>query len=341
MPATAAHYLAAAMRVLGRLDDLRRSGRPRHGHSFCDQGQAWTPAKNAAWLADGVRLAEPFLQLSPAAAGTVLAAELAALAGAGYAAIGPLWLPRRWTCDAVSYRRGIRLCVEHVSTMPRGPVAGYVDKALAELEPMLAMWPHVLLAPTTAPLSRDDMVLSRALPVHALGLVDAPAWADGRWCSPAEFFCHDLDHARFKVREDLLCRGRFVPDPYVAGDTFEAATGRHRVVMAAALPKVDGALWRAAPRRRTLLRAWWSALAALPQPFAEAVRWLLFELLHEKSLPVEPRVLRHELSTAVHVDKFRRKVAAGFYAAVTPPAAVMAHLDAARAWLVGRCGGRS
>ena len=63
-------------------------------------------------------------------------------------------------------------------------------------------------------------------PVTAYSELTQTEWADGRPCSPAEFFFHDVDHARFKLREDLAARGVTIPDAYVNGTTLDPATGR-------------------------------------------------------------------------------------------------------------------
>ena len=117
---------------------------------------------------------------------------------------------RRWGSDGASYHDLVRLCASYVmeleAIVPVGePV--YVPKVRDELEPLLALWPHVLALPTIDHLSSRELLRLRAFPVHPLGITDKAVWADGRHVSPAEFFFHDLDHARYKVREDLLAMG--------------------------------------------------------------------------------------------------------------------------------------
>ena len=325
------------VRVIGRLDDLACREPAAREQQLADVLTRWSLAANHEWLVEGVRLGEPFLQVSTAAAGSVLAWEIEQLQALGCVAVGPFWVPAPWFRDAARYRRIVRLVAEHVLALPASGEALYVPKARDELEPLLDLWPHVLLLPTTAPLSREALLLARAWPVHPLGVVDRPTWGDGRWCSPAEFFCHDLDHARFKVREDLLARGVVIPDAYQDGSTFDAGRGVHRTIVPAAKPFVDATGWATAAARSASLRTWLAQLAAEPQrELGDAAHWLLFELLHEKSLPIDAIVLDRALATSSHVDKLRRKTAAGFYGTVGPAPQVLASLDAARD-LLRRC----
>lgn len=322
------------VRVIGRLADLARRETDAAEQQLADVLARWSLAANHEWLAEGVRVGEPFLQVSHAPRGSVLAWEIDRLQALGYVGVGPFWVPSLWFRDADRYRRIVRLVADHLLTLPADGPAEYVPKARAELEPLLELWPHVLLLPTSESLSLETLILSRAWPVHPLGVVDHATWGDGRRCSPAEFFFHDVDHARFKVREDLLARGRPVPDAYVDGTTLDPATGAHRVIVPALKPHMDADGWRRAPERARRIRHWLAAAAGEPsRPLALAIRWLLFELLHEKSLPAEPSVLLAALATPAHVDKLRRKLAAGFFGPATPPPAVSDQLDHGRIWL--------
>jgi hypothetical protein len=324
------------VRVIGRLPDLERRGRRPGERRFFDEHAHWSFAGNGAWLAAGVAAREPFLQVSTSAPGSVLAWELAELRRMGCERVGPVWAPRDWFADRACYRQVVRLVAAHLLAQPCDGEPVWVPKARAELEPLLAMWPHVVLLPTARSFAIDELIEWRAWPLHPLGVVAAPTRADGRVASPAEFFFHDVDHARFKVREDLLARGITIDDPYRDGSTFDRERGAHRCVMHAAAPHVDGDAWRRAPARAALVQAWLAAIvtqAASDGPVGEAALWLLFELVHEKSLPIEPRVLAAALATTTHVDKLRRKCDAGFYAAHGPAPAVVAALERARAWL--------
>lgn len=325
-------------RVIGRLRDLEHRP-PRAGERrLADDCARWSFAHNGAWLADGVHAGEPFLQVSTAAPGCVLAWEIARLRQLGCVRVGPFWVPRPWLHDRLGYTRLVRLVAEHLLSLPASGAPEFVPKALAELEPLLAMWPFVLLLPVSAPLSIEQLIAARAWPVHALGVMPRPAHADGRLCSPAEFFCHDVDHARFKVREDLLARGITIADPYEAGTTFDAAAGAHRSVMPAARPHVDAHGWRHAARRARVAAGWIAAIAAEPdRALGEAARWLLFELVHEKSLPIDGAVLGAALATDAHARKLRAKCVAGFHAANGPSPAAVARLCDARAWLRSLC----
>lgn len=320
--------------VIGRLDDLeRREARPGEqqlGHVLA----RWSFDGNADWLGDGARRNEPFLQVSLAAPGSVLQWELERLQALGYLAVGPWWVPAAWFRDAASYRRVLTRIADHVLALPRTGEAIYVPKARAEFELLLALWPHVLALPTATALSIDELILGRAWPVHPLGVVAGTAWADGRVCDPAEFFCHDLDHARFKIREDLLARGVPIVDPYQHGSTFDQERGAHRTVLDLAAAFVDGDGWRRGAQRQARARAWLAAIAAEPRrSLADAARWLLFEMVHEKSLPLEPSVLGPALASRVHTDKLLAKSAHGFFGRHAPSPAALASLEAARVWL--------
>jgi len=322
-------------RVIGRLDDLARRQRRQQEQQLADELVRWSLDGNHAWLREGVQQQEPFLQISPAAANTVLAWELEQLHREGYVAIGPLWLPRAWLADGERYRRGMQLVAEHVLAATAGSGPEYVPKVAGELAAMLAMWPHVLLLPTSRSLSPDDLLRLRAWPLHPLGVVPRPTRADGAVRSPAEYFAHDVDHARYKVREDLLVRGRVVPDPYVDGSTFDDGRGVHRAVMVAAVPLVDAEGWRAAAQRAARIDEWLLAIGAeRDRALAAAAQWLLFELLHEKSLPPEASVLVPALVGDAHVAKLAQKAARGFHGPHGPDAAALAALPSARTWLL-------
>lgn len=321
-------------RVIGRLPDLQRRARRADEQRLADLLRHWSLDQNHAWVHDGVQRQEPFLQISAAPPGSVLAWELAQLHREGYVAIGPFWVPRRWLTDGDGYRRIVRLVAAHVGERTDGSEPHYVPKVAGELDALLAMWPYVLLLPTSRRLSCDELLRGRAWPVHALGVVARPSFGDGAVRSPAEFFAHDLDHARYKVREDLAVLGHAVPDPYVDGGTFDPVLGRHRAVMASVVPRVTADGWQRAASRALHLDDWCAAIDGEPdRALAEAARWLLFELLHEKSLPVEPAVLVPALASGAHTDKLRQKGASRFFGAAGPSPHAIASLDAAAAWL--------
>lgn len=324
-------------RVIGRLDDLdhhRQRRRPGE-QSLGDVLARWSLDGNREWLIEGVQREEPFLQISHAPAGSVLEWEIRQLQAEGYLGVGPLWVPARWLRDPVAYRRTVRLVANHVLQHPGPGAPVYVPKAHAELEPLLAMWPYVLVLPTSEALTPDDLIAARAWPVHPLGVVTHPTAADGQLLGPAEFFCHDLDHARFKVREDLRARGIEIPDAYREGSTLDAAAGVHRTLLPGALPHVDGSLWRASEERATRVAAWRDAIGRETDPaLRDAARWLLFELVHEKSLPIEPGMLAGALRTDGPVCRLQRKCERGFYGDDGPSRGSVARLPSAREWLL-------
>ena len=243
-----------------------------------------------------------------------------------------------WLSDGASYHDLIRLCGSYVMELEAivpacEPV--YVPKARDELEPLLALWPHVLALPTTKNLSTRELIRLRAFPVHPLGVTNRTMWADGRQCSPAEFFFHDLDHARFKVREDLLAMGLELRDAYQDGTTFDPVTKRHRSILPEAFGKVGSSLWSMAESRLSLIESMFNRIDALPdRSLANAAEWLLFQILHEKSFPVDVATLQRELATSRHVELLRTKVDNGFYDKNRPSSEVMSQLNTASDWLM-------
>ena len=252
---------------------------------------------------------------------------------------GPLRMEaERWLEAGASYHALVRLAARAVTKLGCDEAAGdavYVPKAAGELEPMLRLWPAVLVVPTFIALRPLDLLMLRAFPVHPLGLVSEPTWADGRLCCPAEYFFHDLDHARFKIREDLLVQGIEVPDAYQDGSTLDACTGQHRLILPAAEGKIGSTLWERVEPRLELARRLFAFAASLGPPRSAAAKLLLFEVLVEKSHSLEVAVLARELASETHVNKIRRKQASGFYGDHAPRAETMSALDEARLLLKG------
>ena len=245
---------------------------------------------------------------------------------------------QRWGTDGALYHDLVRLCASYVIELEAIVPASeplYVPKVRDELEPLLALWPHVLALPTINHLSARDLLRLRAFPVHPLGVSNEAVWADGRQVSPAEFFFHDVDHARYKVREDLLAMGIELTDAYQKGTTFEPVTGRHRSILPEAFGKVSPALWSAAASRYSLVESLFNRMDALAnRSLANAAEWLLFQILHEKSFPLHVPTLRRELATPRHIQLLQTKVDNGFYDKNTPSSDTMAQLNAARDWLL-------
>lgn len=201
------------------------------------------------------------------------------------------------------------------------------EKTAAEWAPFQALQPFIQALHCRGPASRRFLILLRALPVHLLGIVDEPAWADGDLRSPAEFFYHDLDHARYKIREDLLALGFDCPD-------VSPATPVILPFALDAIRQVGPVLWQLAPERLRLARKLFTTLDDAPdRQLAQAAEWLLFEIVHEKSFPLDRTILRRELQRPEHIAKLRKKLAAGFYEEASP--LVFARLPEAREWLLG------
>jgi len=245
---------------------------------------------------------------------------------------------QRWCTDGASYHDLVRLCASYVMGLEaivpaREPL--YVPKVRDELEPLLALWPHVLALPTIKPVLARDLLRLRAFPVHPLGVTAEAIWADGRQASPAEFFFHDVDHARYKVREDLLAMGIHLPDAYEDGTTFDPVTGRHRLILPEAFGKVGPFLWSRAATRYSLMESLFNRMDALAnRSLANAAEWLLFQILHEKSFPLHVPTMRREFATPRHIQLFQTKVDNSFYEKNTPSSDTMVQLNAARDWLL-------
>ncbi|MGJ5819045.1 hypothetical protein [Paludibaculum fermentans] len=203
----------------------------------------------------------------------------------------------------------------------------FQEKTAAEWAPFQALQPLIGALHCRGPASRRFLILLRALPVHLFGIVDQPAWADGDTRSPAEFFFHDLDHARYKIREDLLALGYDCPD-------VSPATPAILPYALDAIRQAGPVLWQLAPERLSLARTLFTTLDDSPdRQLAHAGEWLLFEILHEKSFPLDRTILRRELQRPEHIAKLRKKLAAGFYEEASP--LVFARLPEAREWLLG------
>ncbi len=337
-----------AVHVIGRQQDLARR-EPRDGECrLRDVVERWSLAANAAWIDAGVMRRATFLQVSPPIAGSVLAFELRRLCAHGYVAIGPFHVPGDWDRDFASYCDVVRRVAAHVTSESAALAHGeravappeFAPKAAAELEPLLGLWPHVVAVPTSRALSIDTLLRLRGTTIHPLGVVARPTFADGRLRSPAEFFFHDVDHARFKLREDLATTGDTIPDPYRDGTTFDAARGAHRAVLSSVGRESIAAVARRAPARRTWvarLRASVAEVRRRDPPLGDAMRWLLFEILHEKSHAATRAVLTRELSVDAHVTKLAGKCARAFHGAQTPAQNVVERLDDARRRLLRIC----
>lgn len=221
----------------------------------------------------------------------------------------------------------------------------YQPKVAAELAPLVQLYPDVIAFPTFAPLSPKFFVQTRVAPVHPLGMRTTPLFSDGALLSPLEYFLHDVDHARFMVREELLSRGVALPDAYqlppdgggAPTTLIDAATDRHRTILDGAAAAVNAAALddqAILGRRSDCARRLAAAATSLPRADADAVELLLFEMLHEKGLPFDRCVLRLEAASARHVDKLRHKLASGFYGDALPEAGRGESLPAARQWLL-------
>ena len=254
-----------------------------------------------------------------------------------------------WNRVILATLEKIEKCESAVRARLPGPIRTFEPKTRHELGAFLDLSPYISGFPLRAPASGRLLLGLRALPVHVLGVTREPAFADGQRCSPVEYFFHDLDHARFKIREDLLALGLDCPDAYqsVAGgspSTVDPATGTHRSILGAvreAVAEAGARMWQLAPRRLALARRLADALEALQtrdRTLGDAAELLLLEMVHEKSLPMDSGILLRELRWDEHVGKLRRKSSAGFYGVGGPGSDTVVRLDEARAWLAEQVG---
>jgi hypothetical protein len=248
-----------------------------------------------------------------------------------------------WLTGGTGYHDLVRLCARAAVSLDASSFEPrFRSKVGDELEPMLSLWPHVLVLPTMTRLSRSDLIRLRAFPVHPLGLVAESTFADGGLLSPSEYFFHDLDHARFKVREDLLLRGLAVPDAYRDGSTIDARTGRHRAILPDAARLVTALSHADVSTSQTRARGLLSRVRTSREVVtAQAAELLLFEMVHEKSLPLDTSVIARASRNDAHLAKLWRKRADGFFGAAGPELEIdleiMDALPAARAALAELC----
>jgi hypothetical protein len=234
------------------------------------------------------------------------------------------------------------LADEHARVRWPGLPVVFQPKVAAELEPLLALFPDVIAFPTFAPLDADFFVATRVVPVHPLGLVAAPLYSDGAVMSPLEYFLHDVDHARFMLREDLLSRGVALADAYQGTPPttlVDARLNLHRTILDGAAPAVvaAGLAGRERLDERSRYAARFIDAADLPSgTHARALSLLLFEILHEKGFPFDGAVLRREVAGDRHVGKLGDKLRAGFFGRMTADAETIALLDWARGWVEAR-----
>ena len=135
------------------------------------------------------------------------------------------------------------------------------------------------------------------------------------------------------MREDLRVEAIELPDAYRDGSTVDPETGRHRLFIAHARGRIGARLWARADSRTALARRLRAGAAAVGDgPRRAAAELLLFELVHEKSFPLDAVVLDRELASDAHLAKLRTKAARRFFPQGTDDA-VVAELPAARAAL--------
>jgi len=310
---------------------LRLAGYRRFGRWLLHDGMSSAPTIDLGWIP----LPDEHLSMLRAVVERARAAQAAGRDGGD------------WNDVIAGVLAGIEESDAAVRSRFPGLGRSFEPKAGHELQPFLALSPWVLGLPFPAPVPGWLLLALRALPLHILGVTREPAWADGRWCSPAEYFFHDLDHARFKIREDLLALGYDCPDAYqsAAGEppsTLDASTGLHRGflhVVRGLIREAGAQLWRRAPERLALARRVMDCLSSLrsrDQTLADAAELVLLEIVHEKSFPMDSAVVSRELGNGAHVQKLRRKCASGFYGSEGPGGEVTGRFDEARAWLAAR-----
>ncbi|WP_178133689.1 hypothetical protein [Vineibacter terrae] len=251
-----------------------------------------------------------------------------------------------WGTDGCRHDALIRLALDYVSLLDAGGArTKYGMRVAAELDDALALAPSIVMLPSFETLDMVDLLRLRATSARVVGLRDSTTMADGDACTPSEFFWHDVDHLRFMVREDLAVLGVAIPDAYGAPDrdgrrtTFDAATGGHRRVLAAAVAPLvarRGEHARLMQRAAATVDGLLSGLARCgggQTPDVAAACVLLFEICHEKSLTPVPEILRRELAGEPHIVKVRSKLARRFWGEAVDPG-LADHLVAGRALLL-------
>jgi hypothetical protein len=170
-------------------------------------------------------------------------------------------------------------------------------------------------------------------------MVEEPTWADGSLLFPSEYFFHDLDHARFKVREDLIRHGICVPDAYRDGSTVDPQSGRHRLILpfVRRLPRREAFDRAGAERERRWLGRLITQLLALPDTSSRAAELLLFEITHEKSIPIDRASLVRALRDDRHCLKLEAKQAVASFGNDDRDRDVVTALPKARSALLEIC----
>ena len=59
----------------------------------------------------------------------------------------------------------------------------------------------IVMLPTCGNVSATGLIKIRCVPIHLLGVVNTPRYADQYWNSPLDFWAHDLNHARRTMLE--------------------------------------------------------------------------------------------------------------------------------------------
>jgi hypothetical protein len=247
-----------------------------------------------------------------------------------------------WLEAGGPYADAVRLARDYVEQIDNVQAPGeYGERVAAELDDALGLMPAVALLPSFETLGMTELLRLRVTSARVIGLRDQAAFADGAVCTPAAFFWHDLDHMRFMVREDLAVLGVDIPDAYGPPDangrrdTYDAATGRHRCILAAAVTplvarrQAHAHLMQRAARTIDTLIGRLDHLDSTRATDSAAARLTLFEICHEKSFTPVPEVLRRELAHDAHLAKMRLKLARGFWGDEADPA-LAGHLEAAR-----------
>lgn len=232
-----------------------------------------------------------------------------------------------WNCDEIGIFRKPGAIGEGVAAARVAPAMSFFEKTAGEWAAFRALAPWVRGVGCRGPAARRFLIALRAMPLHVLGIMKGTTWADGMVCSRGEFFFHDLDHARYKVREDLLALGLDCPD-------VTEETPAILAVASEAVRAVGPRLWALAPERLRLARELFARMDELADgELAAAAEWLLFEMVHEKSFALDREILRREAGHPGHVLKLQRKLAGGFFQDARPE--VFARLEEARRWLAG------
>jgi hypothetical protein len=169
----------------------------------------------------------------------------------------------------------------------------------------------IVIFPTCFNVGATALIKVRCVPIHILGVVNEPTYADQYWNSPLDFWAHDVNHGRRTMLET-----EWFYDTYVKHRTYMSNRNYFSIVSKmqfyqemddftknVILPLITPVKnWPSIRRKaRTERSTYENQLYAL-EGHKALMRLLIFEIVHEKAWPMTPKSL---LRNIVHkYDKF-------------------------------------